>query len=790
MVVEYRDNTPFEGDNHTVGELAKAIRTKMYGVDVRESIAQAVEKMENWTKGNNIGNIIATPTKVFANLSALQSAYPNGADGVMLTVDNGHKYFWSNNQWTDGGVYQSDGNAEVEDSRTFSRGIMNKTAPTLTERLASEFRYVDKSIIGTQSDLAQFDVRKYASYNTRCFGYSTTSYVPQTDYLDGAVFIDIPVTDMPSKLTFTPTTANSQKMIIYTENTRAQNFNSFTGNETFASTYNRYQSNADGSVTVNKYGLLNGGFHRLALVTDDISTIKVGDVKFNDLTLIKLAELVTNAEKALKEANLTAVKALSENSYTRTKNKQMPSYQSNKTPNVEDFTGYDVLTFRVSDMPEFVRFDFEENVLQKFIAYTPNSKAYNIASMADKTYNDTTGMIQVTNGVATLSKVGLLANGYEYVAVGVKNTAYVYDVTDEIVESKPQNTLDVDTKTQFGHRLTDYNTSTKLPRTEASGLANTITLSLDDMPAYIRFKPATNSTQKVIFYKQNQAASNYANVVGKTFGNSYALMNYDGEWLTIQKYGLINNGVDHIAFAVDLSSPWVVDYSDEMTKKLESTPNLATVGKLAVIGDSYSTGTLFLNSAWGGNPELAWGRNISKKYNLDYDQFSIGGINAKNWLTNASGLPALKSKTPADLYVIALGINDASTYKADSSYLGTTADIGTNAQTFYGSYSKIISEIKSHAPNAKIVCLGLAHELNPQFDAITQAIRKIAEAEQVAYIDEKDDGFFRSFEWWDTMSGGHPIAWGYSEMASAIERLLGKAMLDNFEYFKNYRWQQ
>lgn len=109
MAVNYRDNTPFEGDNHTVGELAKAIRTKMYGVDVRESIAQAVEKMENWTKGNNVGQIVATPTKVFASLSALQSAYPNGADGVMVTIDNGHKYYWSNNQWTDGGAYQSQG---------------------------------------------------------------------------------------------------------------------------------------------------------------------------------------------------------------------------------------------------------------------------------------------------------------------------------------------------------------------------------------------------------------------------------------------------------------------------------------------------------------------------------------------------------------------------------------------------------------------------------------------------------------------------------------------------------
>lgn len=112
MAVNYRDNTPFEGDNHTVGELAEAIRTKMYGVDVREPIAQAVEKMENWAKGNNVGSIVATPTKVFTNLSALQSAYPNGAEGVMVTADNGHKYFWQNNAWVDGGAYQSAGVAD------------------------------------------------------------------------------------------------------------------------------------------------------------------------------------------------------------------------------------------------------------------------------------------------------------------------------------------------------------------------------------------------------------------------------------------------------------------------------------------------------------------------------------------------------------------------------------------------------------------------------------------------------------------------------------------------------
>ncbi|OQQ91362.1 SGNH/GDSL hydrolase family protein [Ligilactobacillus salivarius] len=113
MTVEYRDETPFTGDNHTPTELANAIRTKKYGESVREPIAQAVEKIANAVLGQNIGNVVATPTKVFDNLSKLKEAYPNGADGVMVTVDNGHKYFWQDNQWVDFGIYQSQGTVEV-----------------------------------------------------------------------------------------------------------------------------------------------------------------------------------------------------------------------------------------------------------------------------------------------------------------------------------------------------------------------------------------------------------------------------------------------------------------------------------------------------------------------------------------------------------------------------------------------------------------------------------------------------------------------------------------------------
>lgn len=53
-----------------------------------------------------VGYIDGSPRGVYASLSALQSAFPSGAQGVYVCSDNGHWYYY-NNGWKDGGVYQS-----------------------------------------------------------------------------------------------------------------------------------------------------------------------------------------------------------------------------------------------------------------------------------------------------------------------------------------------------------------------------------------------------------------------------------------------------------------------------------------------------------------------------------------------------------------------------------------------------------------------------------------------------------------------------------------------------------
>ncbi|WP_265478620.1 BppU family phage baseplate upper protein [Lactiplantibacillus plantarum] len=50
-----------------------------------------------------------SPKGSYLNLAALQAALPAGAVGVYLTQDDGHWHYFANNQWNDGGAYQSTG---------------------------------------------------------------------------------------------------------------------------------------------------------------------------------------------------------------------------------------------------------------------------------------------------------------------------------------------------------------------------------------------------------------------------------------------------------------------------------------------------------------------------------------------------------------------------------------------------------------------------------------------------------------------------------------------------------
>lgn len=74
------------------------------------TIPQHQEDLKNISNAidERLANIKTAPVAV-ENAATLQQTYPNGADGIFITADTGHKWLWLSGVWTDCGEYQAIG---------------------------------------------------------------------------------------------------------------------------------------------------------------------------------------------------------------------------------------------------------------------------------------------------------------------------------------------------------------------------------------------------------------------------------------------------------------------------------------------------------------------------------------------------------------------------------------------------------------------------------------------------------------------------------------------------------
>ena len=256
-------------------------------------------------------------------------------------------------------------------------------------------------------------------------------------------------------------------------------------------------------------------------------------------------------------------------------------------------------------------------------------------------------------------------------------------------------------------------------------------------------------------------------------------------------FEVLQNGLYVISTAVDTEySPIFVTKSKE-----ENLADISMFSSIGVIGDSYASGELVFDGNYVDHYEISWGQILGRKNGINVTNFSKGGLTTQTWLTNEHGLSLLNSsncrliynrgdRLPSDLYILALGINDYS--RGKEAYLGTTSDISTQGDTFYGNYSKIINAIKSKAPDSKIIISTIAYksDLTGKYN---DAIRKLATHFNIPVIDQQTEPFFSSDYYLNHMQGGHPTGPVYSGMAKAIQNLIEQSMSDNLSYFETFK---
>jgi len=254
---------------------------------------------------------------------------------------------------------------------------------------------------------------------------------------------------------------------------------------------------------------------------------------------------------------------------------------------------------------------------------------------------------------------------------------------------------------------------------------------------------------------------------------------------TVQWYEYFVTAPGYYSVSANITKPVIIMVED----KTNNLPffELALFSKFGVVGDSFASGTLYINDEYIDNYNISWGQILARKKGTVCTNYSAAGLNTRTWLTHSKGLNSLLASPAEDIYFLALGINDYG--KLGESYIGTLNDITAHANyedysdTFYGNYGKIIEQIKTHAPNSKLVLFTCANT-NYVPALFNDAIIQLAKHYGIPYIVQAEDAFFSS-DVYTTMVGGHPTAIGYAGMACAFERLLNRCVCENIEYFKD-----
>lgn len=221
--------------------------------------------------------------------------------------------------------------------------------------------------------------------------------------------------------------------------------------------------------------------------------------------------------------------------------------------------------------------------------------------------------------------------------------------------------------------------------------------------------------------------------------------------------------------------------------------SLAMFKKFGVVGDSYSSGSIYIMDddgkleSSGMYYDLSWGQVMARKLGTTCTNFSKGGLSTRTWLTDDKGLPLLLATEPQDIYYLMLGINDRGAY--NYVLTGSVADIKENCEenpdTFYGNYGKIICKIKEHAPDAKLIISTMARN-DGSYAPFNKAIEEIAAYFDIPCVKQHENEFFTSDFYKNNIVNNHPTAPLYSGMANELQKMFEQAIRDNMDYFKDY----
>jgi hypothetical protein len=213
--------------------------------------------------------------------------------------------------------------------------------------------------------------------------------------------------------------------------------------------------------------------------------------------------------------------------------------------------------------------------------------------------------------------------------------------------------------------------------------------------------------------------------------------------------------------------------------------------KVVCCGDSYTSGHIVKpdGSSTPVNEDYAWPHYMATATGNEWVNCGQSGANVLTWQKWERGLPKAQAAGRAQAYIIGLMINDTASGTDRYVEVGTAADIGTNAQTYYGGLSAIICELNAISPKAKIF-VQTCPRTETKYAPYNQAVRDVVDFYKGTYpvhcldlLAYKDLYSLDSLK--DDEIGGHYTAIGYEQFAEILQMVLSEYINTHIEEFQD-----
>ena len=208
--------------------------------------------------------------------------------------------------------------------------------------------------------------------------------------------------------------------------------------------------------------------------------------------------------------------------------------------------------------------------------------------------------------------------------------------------------------------------------------------------------------------------------------------------------------------------------------------------RVGCIGDSYTKGYISQGETVADYPDFSWPSFMSRMTGNTWTNFGVSGSSAREWVqggnySKLSEVQATGNKCQA--YVIGLMINDSNPSLHGYTPLGTSADIGTDANTYYAYLYKLINAVNAVNATAPIFVCTCPRTDDTRFANYNVAVRDVVyyckntDGKPVYCLDLADDKynnvqFYKNPEFTADYINGHFTGIGYEFMAECMVHVM------------------